>query len=277
MSDPGRVERPGLIQFYSDQRNAPGHLYHSERRFLPWLAKQSHSVLDVGCALGGFAAVWKALNPEIHYVGADLSSTLIQEAHRLQPTEDFLVANGTTGIPFTDSSFDVVAALGWLHFERRYPEALQELWRVASSRLIFDVRLVGDGSTGQHGLQQVPLHSELLSEDPPWPYLTVAWKMFADLVIGMQPSSILVYGYEGYPGPGVVGIDGKVCFAVFVLEKSPTSVVFPEIIAQLPWPVPSQVADRVVVLSPEELDVRVPSSVDLHQVNPDEMPIDAAD
>lgn len=67
------AEHPDLVAFYAEHRKHPEDLYPSESRFLPWLARQAHSVVDVGCAAGGFSDVWRHYQPEIRYVGVDLS------------------------------------------------------------------------------------------------------------------------------------------------------------------------------------------------------------
>src|SRR5579872_6417046 len=80
-----------LVTFYSNRRNRLDDLYPSERRFLPWLARGSSSVLDVGCAAGGFAEIWRSCNDRIEYVGVDVSPQLVDAARSLHPELDFRV------------------------------------------------------------------------------------------------------------------------------------------------------------------------------------------
>ena len=38
---------PGMLEFFSDSRRLPEDLYPSELKFLPWLASESKTVLDM--------------------------------------------------------------------------------------------------------------------------------------------------------------------------------------------------------------------------------------
>ena len=101
-----------LEEFYSENRNQPKDLYPSERRFLPWLAKEVDSVLDTGCAAGGFFNIWRNYNQSIVYTGLDLSSSLIKAARNLVPGSTFLEGNVVDGVDLPDRSSMVVQALG---------------------------------------------------------------------------------------------------------------------------------------------------------------------
>ena len=212
-------EHEDLIAFFSSSRNRPEDLYPSERRFLPWLADQANQVLDVGCAAGGFSNVWRHYRSDVDYTGIDVSSELIATARAAHPSHTFLVGDCAEGLPFADEGFAIVQALGWLHWEPRYEAALRELWRLAARYCFIDVRLRETGRPTIRGQQRVAYTKE-------WdgltvtPYIAVEWMEFARLLASLRPRRIYSHGYWGSPANTVTGVDARVCFSTFVLEKT---------------------------------------------------------
>jgi SAM-dependent methyltransferase len=228
------TEHPDLVEFYTGHRDSPDELYPSERRFIPWLAEESRSLLDVGCAAGGFATIWRHWNPDLTYAGVDVSEPLVEAARRLHPDCRFEVADCAEGLPFGDQEFDAVQALGWLHWEPRWALALSEMWRVTERRLFFDVRLLAEA---QQGEQRLALSGEWDGETTV-PYLCLAWQDFAQTLLSLEPGSILGQGYLGKPSDTVTGVQGEICFATFVLERDPSRTDAPVVAVDLPyvWP-----------------------------------------
>jgi SAM-dependent methyltransferase len=222
-------EQPELTEFFLTQRSSPEDLYPSERRFLPELAAGAESVLDVGCAAGGFVDIWRAFNPDLRYTGVDVSEALVAAARRRHPDAMFLVGNCAAGLSLPDRAADVVAALGWLHWEPRYADALCELWRLTGRSLFFDVRL-HDADDDIAGVQEIPGGETS--------YLCVSWPRFAGLLAGLAPSSIRGFGYFGPPAASVRGVPDEVCFAAFVLERGDGAT---RVSLDLPleWPIPN--------------------------------------
>ncbi len=236
MSEPW-VEHPSLVEFYSTERSSPGDLYPSEERFLPDLARQAGSVLDVGCGAGGFARIWRHFNPELAYTGLDASHALIDTARRLHPESRFAIADGAGRLPTEDRASDVVAALGWLHLEPRWRDALPELWRVTAQRLFFDMRLhPGEGDIV--GSQRLALSGDWDGHTT-LPYLAASWPEVAARLADLGPARIRAYGYEGTPADTVSGMS-TVCFATFVLERGEGPAPL-DVQAELPYAWPPEV------------------------------------
>src|SRR5260370_26500151 len=126
-----------LVEFFTSHRSRPEDLYPSEARFLPGLARSARSLLDVGCAAGGFVDIRRTYNPGLRYTGVDLSTALVETARARHPDAEFLVGDCSEGLPLPDAAAEVVAALGWLHWEPRYGTALAELWRLTGHSLLF--------------------------------------------------------------------------------------------------------------------------------------------
>ena len=200
-----------LVEFFTTHRTKPEDLYPSEKRFLPDLARASATVLDVGCAAGGFAGVWRSYNPAIEYTGVDRSPELLEAARKLHPDTTFLVGDAADGVPLPAATADVVAALGWLHWEPRYASALAELWRLAGRSLFFDVRLHA-GDEDIVGTQDLPGGGTT-------PYICASWPHFDALLRSLGPSAIRAYGYDGPPAATVHGMPQQLCLAAFVLER----------------------------------------------------------
>lgn len=212
-------DHPDLVAFYSAHRSRPEDLYTSERRFLPWLARRCDSVLDVGCAAGGFSNIWRHYNPRIAYTGSDISRPLIEAARRIHPDLRFIEGDAASSLPLPDGYADVVQALGWLHWEPRYDAAVRELWRLAGRYLFTDVRLAAHEHEAAEARQKLALAGEWDGRTTV-PYLVLAWPRFAALLAGLRPWSIRGYGYWSAVAETVVGVGAPVCMATFVLERA---------------------------------------------------------
>jgi SAM-dependent methyltransferase len=255
------TDHPDLVDFYTSHRSAPDELYPSERRFLPWLASEATSVLDVGCAAGGFADVWRHWNGGLRYSGVDVSQPLVEAARKLHPESSFEVADCADGLPFEDGRFDTVAALGWLHWEPRYEQAIAEMWRVSGRRLFFDVRLDGAASEDRAGRQRLALAGDWDGETTV-PYLVLAWDDFAAKLLALGPGAILTQGYVGRPSDTVTGMQGEISFATFVLERRGPDTRQPAVCADLPFDWPARFRDEVDLRDPEELGRLAPTEVE---------------
>ena len=255
------AEHPELADFFTHHRNRPEDLYPSESRFLPWLAAQTNTVLDVGCAAGGFKHIWRHYLPGIAYIGVDVSASLIAAARMQHPDAEFFEGDCATGLPFSDRFAPVTQALGWLHLEPRYESALKELWRLTDRYLFFDVRLAITPDQAAVGRQKIAYDARWDGKTTS-PYIVLAWPAFAPLVLSLGPWRVLGFGYSGRPAATVVGIDHEILFATFVLEKAPVGAVVdrPEVCLDMPlaWP---GMDGRVHLLDPSQLDVLAPKSV----------------
>lgn len=256
---------PDLVAFYTQNRNQPDDLYESEKRFLPALAIRSASVLDVGCAAGGFAAIWRHYNPAIEYTGVDVSQVLIEHARQRYPHGfRFLQGDMSQGLPLSARYAHTVQALGCLHWDTEYAASLRELWRLTDRFLFFDIRLVSGLAEEIRGQQKMEL-SNAWDGRTTTPYLVVDWARFVDLILSLNPRLILGYGYMGLPAKSVIHVDRSVCFAAFVLEKRPAGAAggHPTICLDMPYTWPSEAQEPVSVLPPSCLDGLLRGSVEL--------------
>ena len=85
---------PDSLEFYSRHRSSEDQLYESERFFLPAIAREVETVLDIGCAAGGFFPIMRAFNPEIQYTGIDVTEAFIDLARARYDDAEFFVSDG---------------------------------------------------------------------------------------------------------------------------------------------------------------------------------------
>jgi len=214
---------PATEAFYRTHRNSPDDLYPSERAFLPDVLPRIQSMLDVGCAAGGFSRIARVFNPDVRYVGADITPALVEAARRDHPDAEFCVSDGIS-FPFAADSFDLVHCSGVLHLNSRYRDMIRAMWRIARTCLIFDVRLTG----GESAVGSMP--NELGDRSAAaLPYYVLNTSNFVvDLrTLDPAPAAIRARGYPHAPASAArVPVD-RVTMAVFLLEKGagPTGTV----------------------------------------------------
>jgi ubiquinone/menaquinone biosynthesis C-methylase UbiE len=133
--------KKNAVKFFNTHRNTLNDVYTSEKHFLSEVIEPGCSILDLGCAAGGFFNVFSELEPSITYTGIDISKEMVKTARTNHPEVDFIVSSGSS-LPFKNRSFDVVFCSGAFHMTYDWREILKEGWRVAKKYFVFDVRLI---------------------------------------------------------------------------------------------------------------------------------------
>jgi len=206
------------LHFYVTHRCTPEELYESERFFLPQVLGKVASVLDVGCAAGGFSAVMKRFNPHLRYVGVDIIPDFIELARRRYPEAEFHVADGVS-MPFAAESFELVHSSGTLHLNSRYRDMVRTAWDCSSHFLLCDFRLtrgpsvVGSMAVDFGGPGAVPTHV--------LPYHVVNVDELLAFLRELRPGPVRIQGrgYSRPPAPSArIPLD-KVYMAFFLVEK----------------------------------------------------------
>jgi SAM-dependent methyltransferase len=203
------------IAFFRDNRSRPEDLYPSERIFLPGVVQSARSVLDVGCACGGFAAIMQAFNPCIDYVGVDIVAEMLSEAGRVHTAARFLAAAGHA-LPFRDGAFDLVHCSGAVHLNSAYPALIAEMWRVARRHLLFDLRMTDEASyAGTFMLDFAGGKGEL-----PYHVVNVAEARGIIERLPAPPRSVRVAGYRHPPSHNArLGNRGDLIMAFLLLAR----------------------------------------------------------
>lgn len=141
MSEAKHWDQPQVVQYFDRDRSTYDHLYPSERFFLDQVLKPGISILDVGCAQGGFySALADRLGESFAYHGIDISPEMIKKARSRFPKALFeSVAPGTFGSA-QEKKYDLVLCLGILHLHLSWRETLSLSWNSAREYLLFDLR-----------------------------------------------------------------------------------------------------------------------------------------
>ncbi len=241
-----------VIDFYARERHRSDELYDSERAVLVPALERAASVLDVGCAAGGFSEVLQSLRPGIRYVGVDVAPEMIAEARRRYPAVRFEVSEGSR-LDFPDGSFDLVLCTGVLLHNPDYPGLLRELYRVAASGCVVDLpRLVTVPYTFDLASSHMALQRRFAAGPAQGPgtlgsvvpyVLAQAQPMFELLLeqLRPRPRAIAAVGYFGNPHDAAVLPVRPVCFCVVHLAKGDRAVRRTKLLLDLPEEIAAQI------------------------------------
>jgi SAM-dependent methyltransferase len=129
-----------VVDFFDHERATTAQVYASEWFFLKELLREGISVLDVGCAQGGFAGVLAEHLTDFHYTGIDISAEMIAKAKARHPDSEFHhVAESDWGV-LADRRFDLVLVLGILHLHESWRDTIARAWSHTAGTLLLDLR-----------------------------------------------------------------------------------------------------------------------------------------
>jgi 2-polyprenyl-3-methyl-5-hydroxy-6-metoxy-1,4-benzoquinol methylase len=131
------------IVYWERNRNRVDDLYPSEKYFFLPVIKKSLSVLDVGCAAGGFTDIVYGINPSTSYTGIDVSDNLIKSAIKRHPEASFCSYDGVT-FPDKLGLYDLVYSFGVLHHVDDWHGIVQQMLSFSKKHVLFDLRLTSD-------------------------------------------------------------------------------------------------------------------------------------
>jgi trans-aconitate methyltransferase len=131
---------PRVLAFFESHRHTTDELYPSERFFVDPRMRPGISVLDIGCAVGGFADMLAEHLDRYSYTGIDVNANMIDRARTRRPELEFhhIVKNDFS--PLGGRRFDLVLALGFLHLTTHWRQTLIDAWRHTGDALVFDLR-----------------------------------------------------------------------------------------------------------------------------------------
>ncbi len=137
---------PGVQEYFADERTTTSHVYPSEWFFLKDKITEGISVLDIGCAHGGFAAILGEHVKKYSYTGIDINAQMIEVARRKHPKADFYLMDEGDFSILENKTFDLVLVLGILHLHEAWRDTLAAAWRHTKGSLIFDLREISEAS-----------------------------------------------------------------------------------------------------------------------------------
>jgi SAM-dependent methyltransferase len=131
---------PGVLDYFDKTRKSASDVYPSEAIFLEPLLKEGISILDVGCAKGGFASIIGSRLARFSYTGIDISAAMIESARKNHPEHEFFEVRETDFGVLDDRRFDLVLCLGILHLNERWQDLITASWERTARHLLFDLR-----------------------------------------------------------------------------------------------------------------------------------------
>lgn len=129
-----------VVEFFATHRRTTSEVYPSEWLFLKDELREGISILDLGCAHGGFAGVIAEHVKSFTYTGVDISPEMIRRGRARYPEHEFLCAPGGDYSLLEARRFDVVLALGFLHLHAGWRNTLAAAWSHTARTLITDLR-----------------------------------------------------------------------------------------------------------------------------------------
>ncbi len=143
-----------VVAFFENRRDTTAEVYESEYVFLKRALSDGISVLDIGCAQGGFAGVLAEHLSDFSYTGIDINAEMIDRARSRFPEHTFhQVAEGDFSV-LDGTTFDLVLVLGILHLHESWRDTVAAAWGLCQGTLILDLR-----ETWQDGIEDKALSS----------------------------------------------------------------------------------------------------------------------
>ena len=129
-----------VVDFFDSHRASTTEVYNSEWHFLKDRLKDGMTILDVGCAQGGFASVASEHIKDFRYTGIDINARMIALARERHPQHRFHhVAEGDFSV-LGDKRFDLVLVLGILHLHESWRRTIAQAWTHTGGALLLDLR-----------------------------------------------------------------------------------------------------------------------------------------
>jgi SAM-dependent methyltransferase len=137
---------PGVLRFFETERTTTGDVYKSEWFFLESQLREGISVLDIGCAQGGFASILGENLNDFSYTGVDINTGMIAAAKEKHPAATFHLIEQADLSVLDGQTFDLVIVLGILHLHEGWRDTLAAAWARTGGALVFDLREIAGPS-----------------------------------------------------------------------------------------------------------------------------------
>lgn len=131
---------PHVVAYFDSHRHSWKELYPSEEFFLYSKLHEGISILDIGCAQGGMAAVVAEKLDRFTYTGIDISADMIDRARRRHEQHEFHCVTEADFSVLGARQYDLVLMLGILHLHEGWRDTLATAWHHTWGSLLFDLR-----------------------------------------------------------------------------------------------------------------------------------------
>ena len=218
MSTAEEWSNQSAIDYYYQNRHEVSDLYPSEKVFLPRVLFPGATVLDVGCASGGFFNIMRSFEPRIEYTGIDLSERAVELARERYPEATFLLTEGFE-LPFEDDSFDIVHCTSVFNNEPNYQGMMKEMYRVSSRFVLVDIRLLKGIGTVRESVYNIKFHGDGVEAKVPYVVNDADEVVNFILQLEPKPKALRGTGYFHQVAKEAESTDGEVCMTVLLVQK----------------------------------------------------------
>lgn len=215
-------KRQASVEFWSNNRNTLEDLYPSEKYFFADRLPDCRSVLDVGCAAGGFSEACRELRDDIEYTGLDVSPNLVNVATR-KYADARTRFSAYDGREFPEDirtdRYDMVYSFGVLHHVPHWAQIVEQMVHSAAKYVCFDLRLSFQGDA--EGFQIIDFNEEWDGETKIDYVVVDFFKALSTVheLLGNE-TRMDIYGYESPPTSKAEVERDKVIMASFCLDKT---------------------------------------------------------
>jgi len=206
------------IDYYYQNRHEVSDLYPSEKVFLPRVLFPGATVLDVGCASGGFFNIMRSFEPNIEYTGIDLSERAVELARERYPEATFVLTEGFE-LPFDDNSFDLVHCTSVFNNEPNYQAMIKEMYRVSDRFVVVDIRLLKGIGNVRESVYNIQFGGD--GVEATVPYVVNDADEVANFILQLEPKpkALRGTGYFHQVAKEAAATDGEVCMAILLVQK----------------------------------------------------------
>jgi SAM-dependent methyltransferase len=215
--------QPNVVDFFDNHRTTTADVYPSEWFFLKGQLHKGMSVLDIGCAQGGFAGIISEELSRFSYTGVDISKAMIAKASAQHPQHTFHYVAENDYSVLSGGKYDMTLVLGILHLHETWRETIKVAWKHTKSVLILDLRETFEDTVEDKSRSYFTMdvngsngdYTEVL------PYNVInageALKIITSICSGLE--KISHYGYLQSPSDTAVTPIDKIFANVYMIQK----------------------------------------------------------
>ena len=114
-----------VTHFYSKNRNKVSDLYNSEKLLLKKIKTKINSVLDFGCAAGGFNPIFNKIFKGVNYTGIDFDKEMIKLSKKKYTNKSKFILS--SNIPKKIKNHDLVFSTGVMNHVKNYQNIINRM------------------------------------------------------------------------------------------------------------------------------------------------------
>jgi 2-polyprenyl-3-methyl-5-hydroxy-6-metoxy-1,4-benzoquinol methylase len=212
-----------VVSFFDKNRSRTADVYPSEWFFLKEKLKEGVSILDIGCAQGGFAGMIAEHIDSFSYTGVDISGEMIAKAKVKYPQHTFheVKENDYSKII---GMYDLTLVLGILHLHESWRDTIQIAWEHTKSSLIIDLREIFENTIEDKNKSYFTMdingNNEDYSEVLPYNLINSGDSLKIINSICKGAEKISYYGYSQDPAKTAVTPTNKIFASVYMVQKA---------------------------------------------------------